>query len=74
MALTLIADRPIVGAVHPSVPVIARACDALELTIREFSTPDQCRRLASQLQGVIDRLLVLQTVALETADALAVRE
>jgi len=60
--------------VHPAIPEISGACDALQATIfYELVHPEEADRLYSQLEGVIERLQVLAALTLMRANELTGR-
>ena len=60
-----------IGAVHPAIPAISRACDWLQGTIfYEPLTAEDADRIHSQLEGAIERLQVLSALALMRAGEL----
>lgn len=64
-----------VGAVHPAIPAISRACDWLQGTI--FCEPllaEDADRIHSQIEGAIERLQVLSALALMRAGELTGRK
>ncbi len=64
----------LVGAVHPAIPAISRACDWLQGSIfYEPLTADDADRIHSQIEGVIERLQVLSALALMRASELTGR-
>ena len=63
-----------VGAVHPAIPAISRACDWLQGSIfYEPLTADDADRLHAQIGGAIERLQVLSALALMRAQELTGR-
>ncbi len=63
-----------IGAVHPAIPAISRACDWLQGSIfYEPLTADDADRIHSQIEGVIERLQVLAALALMRAQELTGR-
>jgi len=65
----------LVGAVHPAIPAISRACDWLQGSIfYEPLTAEDADRLIAQIRGAIERLQVLASLALMRAQELSEKD
>ena len=58
-----------VGAVHVGIATIARGCDQLAVTIAgDVHTLEHAESLHSQIDGIVERLTVLQAQVLQRAN------